>query len=182
MEDQPTASDPSGWVLQGMDGNWPGVWDARSRSLFLAQRIARLVQDNARRALAPFGLGFTEYEVLCALRVSPPPHAMLPSALYDAVLISSGGLTKVLKALEAGGLITRPRGEGDARTRPVALTAQGIARVEKATAAVTALDAAHLRDAFDAPEAFERLERDLRKVAAALEAGRRRDAADARET
>lgn len=169
MAKERTGSVPAGDILDGIEDNWPGSWDTRSRSLLMAQRIGRLAQDRARRSLEAYRLGFTEFEVLCALRSAPPPHRLLPSALYDRVLISSGGLTKVLKSLEAAGLIARPSGEGDARTRPVALTADGVALAERAAGTVFSADAEALDAAALAPEDWERLETLLRAVTAALE-------------
>lgn len=169
MTAEMTGSAPAGDVIGELDGNWPGPWTARSRSLLLAQRIARLAQDRARRALVDFGLGFTEFEVLCALRSAPPPHRLLPSVLYDRVLISSGGLTKVLKALESGGLVERPPGEVDARTRPVALTGKGIGLVERAAEAVFGADAEVLETAALSVDDWDRLEAHLHAVTLALE-------------
>jgi DNA-binding MarR family transcriptional regulator len=129
-----------------MRENWPEAVTPQSECAIKAQRLAALLQDWAQQSLAPFGLGFTEFEMLCALRAHPAPHRMLPSALYDALLISSGGLTKVLKGLEARGLVSRPAPCGDRRCRPVALTGDGRALVEAAMAEVQRADEARLRD------------------------------------
>jgi DNA-binding MarR family transcriptional regulator len=131
-------------VLSNMQRNWPEAVDPQSVCILKAQRLAALVQEGARQALVPFRLSFTEFEMLCALRSQPAPHEVLPTALYDALLISSGGLTKVLKALEARGLVARPPRSGDRRRRPVTLTEEGRAVVEQAMAAVQWLDAERL--------------------------------------
>ncbi|MCW2309264.1 MarR family winged helix-turn-helix transcriptional regulator [Rhodobium gokarnense] len=128
-----------------LEAHWPETATAEHASVVLCQRVARLLDESARRALAPHGLGFTEFEVLAALRSAPAPHDMIPSELYEAVLISSGGLTKVMKGLEARGLIERPTcaANDDRRRRPIRLTAAGQALVEKAIAVL--LDAYHRR-------------------------------------
>jgi DNA-binding MarR family transcriptional regulator len=60
----------------------------------------------------------------------PAPNELLPTELYGAVLMSSGGLTKVLRGLEKRGLIAR--GKADRRSKPVRLTAKGRALAERA--------------------------------------------------
>jgi DNA-binding MarR family transcriptional regulator len=128
-------------TLANLRANWPAVVTPQTACIIAIQRAAALLQANARMALSPFGLSFTEFEILAALRSSPPPHELIPTALYDALLISSGGLTKVLKALENRGLIARPARPGDRRRRPIALTAAGRNLAETAMAAMQAKDA-----------------------------------------
>ena len=41
------------------------------------------------------------------LRSVPSPYELTPTELYDAVLLSSGGMTKVLRRLETRGLVSR---------------------------------------------------------------------------
>ena len=169
MDGDDTQMYPAARVLDGIGENWPGPWTARSRSLLLVQRLARLVQENARIVLQPHGLGFTEFEVLCALRAAPPPHRLLPTALYDAVLVSSGGLTKILKSLEAAGLITRPPSDGDGRTHPVELTRKGALLSEAAMTEIVAVDAARLKSSGMAQADYEVLEDRLSGMVAAME-------------
>ena len=66
------------------------------------------------------------------LRGMPAPNELLPTELYGAVLMSSGGLTKVLRGLEKRGLIARGEGKADRRSKPVRLTAKGRALAERA--------------------------------------------------
>lgn len=91
-------------TLGNMRENWPEAVSPQSGCVIMIQRLAALSRKNARAALASYGLGFIELEILAALRPSPSPHKLLPSALYKAPLISSGGLTKALNAGKA-----RPR-------------------------------------------------------------------------
>ncbi|MBB4305336.1 DNA-binding MarR family transcriptional regulator [Rhodobium orientis] len=128
-----------------LEAHWPESRTAEHASVVLCQRVARLLDETARRALSPLDLSFTEFEVLAALRSGPPPHEMIPSELYEAVLISSGGLTKVMKGLEARELIERPTcaANDDRRRRPIRLTAAGRALAENAIAML--LDAYHGR-------------------------------------
>lgn len=112
-------------TLANIRSNWQSIASPQMECFLLVQRVARLLRENAQSSIAPLGLSFTEFEVLAALRACAPPHSLLPTELYEAMLISSGGLTKVLKALEAEKLIARPEHSGDKRQRPVALLAKG---------------------------------------------------------
>ena len=137
--------------------NWPQALTVAAECVLMAQRLAALMQESARRALAPHDLSLSEFEVLSALRSTPEPHTLDPSALYDALLLSSGGVTKVLKALEARGLIARPESSGDRRRRPVTLTPAGRALAEVAMAEVMRADAARLANACLSDADFRRL-------------------------
>lgn len=128
-------------TVERMRRNWPEVSaDQAGRIMTLTRRV-RLIQDAAQAALQPFRLTRSEFELLAALRSHAPPHRLTPSDLYDAMLMSSGGLTKVLKGLEARGLVSRPAGDGDGRSRPVELTQVGCDLVERAMPAVQAAEA-----------------------------------------
>lgn len=159
-------------VLAQMRENWPEAANGQSPSIIAIQRLAALLRGNAERTLAQFDLGFTEFETLAALRASAPPHELLPSSLYDAILISSGGLTKVLKALEGRELVSRPRGSGDARRRPIRLTRKGKTLAEKGMAAMKAEDARLIGDALSSDAACRDLKGRLFAILAALEGAR----------
>jgi DNA-binding MarR family transcriptional regulator len=76
--------------------------------------------------------------VLATLRGLPPPCELTPTELYGAVLISSGGLTKVLYGLEQRGLISRVADDTDGRSRRVRLTPAGRALAERTLATLQA--------------------------------------------
>jgi len=69
---------------------------------------ALLVGRNRMQPLfAKFGLQQGEFDVLATLRRSGDPYTLTPTALYDATMISSGGMTDRLDRLENAGLIER---------------------------------------------------------------------------
>ena len=170
--------DPVAVVFRRVGDNWPDMMTPQLALAVMVQRLARLAQDMTRDTLAPFGLSVTEFEVLAALRSHPRPHRVMPSQLYDAVLISSGGLTKVLKGLEARPLIERPMAEGDGRLRPIELTAAGRGAVEQAMRAVQAVDAPVFVDPIERADDAERFGQTLARLLGAAEArrGRRTEA------
>ncbi|QID19553.1 MarR family transcriptional regulator [Nitrogeniibacter mangrovi] len=113
-------------------------------------RLRDLIFENAQREMARFDLSAAEYSVLATLRKTPAPHALRPSDIYKGMLLSSGGLTKVLKSLEQRELIERTDDPDDRRGSIVHLTDTGIAFAEDAMRAVIGSDIALLRRVADA--------------------------------
>lgn len=88
-------------------------------------RLEGLVMDAANSALAPYGLKFQEYGVLATLRVQGAPYCLTPSQLQAALLFTSGGLSNLIKRLEANGWVERTDDPNDGRGVLVSLTAKG---------------------------------------------------------
>ncbi len=149
--------------------NWPDAASPQMECLLLIQRVARLLKENAQEVVSTFELSFTEFEVLAALRASQPPHKLLPTELYDAMLISSGGLTKVLKSLEMQGLISRPDHCGDRRQRPVALLPKGRRLAERGLKMILAADEEATMAASMTDANFRRVAAMLLRLASSLE-------------
>jgi DNA-binding MarR family transcriptional regulator len=83
---------------------------------------------------ARHGLTPAEFDVLATLRRSPPPCELTPSKLRASLVITSGGLTKVMRQLEARKLVARSQQRLDQRVKPVKLSPSGKRLVEKAMA------------------------------------------------
>lgn len=150
--------------------HWPMAAAPTAQLMMRVYRLGGLVLENATDAIAARGLSFTEFEVLATLRGVAPPHELLPTELYSAVLISSGGLTKVLHALEGRKLITRGESKTDKRAKPVRLTAKGRALAERVMAEVLRSDGALIASGLSDAE-IEKLTGLLRKLLAKLEPG-----------
>src|SRR5262245_37174792 len=90
------------------------------------QRASRLLEREIDKELAGFGLTVAEFNALCALRRAGPPYRLSPKRLSEALLYSSGGLTKLLERLEARGMITRDADPNDGRGVLVSLTPDGM--------------------------------------------------------
>jgi len=80
--------------------------------------------------VAEQGLTWAQSDTLVVLRLAPPPHVLRPSQMYDAIQVTSGGMTKVLKGLVAQGMVRRLADPRDARSQMVALTDAGKTRIE----------------------------------------------------
>lgn len=84
------------------------------------------------RTLAKHRLKYPAFAVLATLRVEGAPYRMSPKALLDSLILTSGGLSNLLRRLEKAGYIRRMADETDGRGVIVELTEQGRCIVEPA--------------------------------------------------
>ena len=112
-------------------------------------RLRDVIFENAQREMAEFELSPAEYSVLATLRKTPAPHRLKPSDIYKGMLLSSGGLSKVLKTLEERGLVLREDDRDDRRGSLVRLSPAGVELSERAMKAVIGSDIAMLNRVAD---------------------------------
>jgi DNA-binding MarR family transcriptional regulator len=98
-------------------------------------RVGLLVDAFQHRCLDGFGLNFIDFSVLRVLQLAGPPYRMTPTELSEVVLRSSGGMTQILDRLERAGLVERASDPGDRRKVVVALSDDGVATAQRASAA-----------------------------------------------
>lgn len=144
---------------------WDASLDPEVVPLFLELHWAQARSlDSMRPLLLKHRLSMAEFDVLATLRNAPSPHEMTPSAIQGEVVITSGGLSKVMLQLDARGLVERPRFKDDMRVKPVRLTPLGRQSIETAMAEMIGVTGAWIKKALDAAE-IRRLTKLLRKVA-----------------
>jgi DNA-binding MarR family transcriptional regulator len=148
--------------------HWPEAVTPIAHLMMRVYRFGGLVQASSMKRAGTYGLSPAEFEVLVTLRGVARPHKLMPTELYGAVLMSSGGLTKVLQGLERRGLITRAEGKVDRRSKPVRLTAKGRALAERAMSDVLETSRRLIRSGLSEAE-IEWLTKLLRKVLNVLE-------------
>jgi len=106
-----------------------------TRAMQVVGQLGTVAQLMARDWLNPlfaeYGLQPGEFDVLATLRRSGAPYALTPTALYEAAMLSSGGMTNRIDRLETAGLIERQKHPTDRRGVLVALTPQGLALIER---------------------------------------------------
>ncbi len=73
----------------------------------LSEAAERVMRDHFNPLFADAGLQPGEFDVLATLRRSGVPYILSPTRLYEATMISSGGMTNRLDRLESAGLIER---------------------------------------------------------------------------
>ena len=96
----------------------------------LAEAAQMIARDHLNPLFARFGLHPGEFDVLATLRRSGAPYALMPTALYEAAMISSGGMTNRIDRLEKAGLIERRKHPTDRRGTLVGLTGKGHSLIE----------------------------------------------------
>ncbi len=94
-------------------------------------RLAVLLLEELEPVFAAHDLSGGEFDVLAALRRAGRPYRLTPSELSRALIVTSGGLTRRLHALEGRGLIGRDVDPDDKRSTPVVLTPTGLHLVEE---------------------------------------------------
>ena len=98
-------------------------------------RIARLAKHLDRSVLATvseFGLNLGDFDVLATLLCS---GQLSPTALFNALMISSGTITHRIDRLEQAELVKRIPDPNDRRGTLIALTETGLKLIEQAVEA-----------------------------------------------
>ena len=132
----------------------------------LSDAVELVMRDHMNPLFAAAGLQPGEFDVLATLRRSGAPYMLSPTKLYEAAMISSGGMTNRLDRLERAGFVARRPDPNDRRGKLIALTDAGkqvidatigrhVANEERLLAALT-------------PKEQEQLNQLLRKLIAAL--------------
>ncbi|QEN87503.1 MarR family transcriptional regulator [Labrys sp. KNU-23] len=91
----------------------------------LSDASERVLRDHMNPLFATAGLQPGEFDVLATLRRSGEPYMLSPTRLYEAAMISSGGMTNRLDRLERAGLVERLPDPNDRRGKLIALTEAG---------------------------------------------------------
>lgn len=88
-------------------------------------RLSAAFDALLRPTFAAAELGNGDFDVLAALRRRGKPYELTPGELSQAMLVTTGAVTKRLDRLERQGLVVRAVTPGDARGRLVSLTRAG---------------------------------------------------------
>lgn len=126
MTDRATAASAQ-WRRERPDLD-PFPMEVLGRLFEAAQAIGR---ERINPLFARFQLQPGEFDVLATLRRSGEPYALTPTALYEALMISSGGMTNRIDRLETARLIERRKHPTDRRGTLVALSDRGKAVIDE---------------------------------------------------
>ncbi len=148
--------------------NWPEGYSSSEEVMLRLYHTALRHTEEMQRFLIQFGLSTAEFVTLRVLRREPAPHVMTPSALHETLVMSPGGITKVLKQLEAKGFVSRMSDHADKRRYLVQLTPAGKAKITKVQQAVRQFDGELLGGVLGERDQ-ERLAQLLRKLLVSLE-------------
>jgi DNA-binding MarR family transcriptional regulator len=97
----------------------------------LGEAAQLIAHDHLNPLFAQHGLQPGEFDVLATLRRSGAPYALTPTALYEATMMSSGGMTNRIDRLESAGLAERRKNPDDRRGTLVTLTLKGLALIDE---------------------------------------------------
>jgi DNA-binding MarR family transcriptional regulator len=123
-----------------MSENWPEMTSAETDVVLGIIRFNDLIREGTDKALAAFNLSRGAFEALATLRSLPEPRQLTPTELSESILISTGGMTKILINLGSNGLIERVSHRGDKRSKLVKLTPAGKSMAERAMKEVVRQD------------------------------------------
>lgn len=141
-------------LVRRMNTNWHEASTTENAVILSLVRLTDLGLEKSRAKLSPLGLTQAAFEVLITLRSLAPPRQLTPTELQKSILITSGGMTKVLHQLEQQNYIERKENPEDGRSMFVLLTDAGAAYAEQAMAEVAKGDREVLLTAFT-PEELE---------------------------
>lgn len=96
-------------------------------------RVGKRLEQIGLESLKPFQLGWSEHDLLAALRRRGSPYAATPGELLDELFITSGALTACTNRLIDRGLVFRAKSKKDSRSRIIALTTDGFHFIDKVT-------------------------------------------------
>jgi DNA-binding MarR family transcriptional regulator len=116
--------------------HWPETATPETEFILGLIRLNDVIASRTNEITGGFGLTPAGFETLVTLRSLPEPRQLTPNELQKSILVTSGGMTKVLHQLEANGWIERTSHGQDKRSKLVKLTASGKARIEDCMTAV----------------------------------------------
>lgn len=89
-----------------------------------------VIRERQTPLFARHGLQHGEFDVLATLRRSGERDGLTPTALFEAAMMSSGGMTARIDRLEKAGLVERRPHPGDRRATLVRLTDKGFTLID----------------------------------------------------
>lgn len=103
-------------------------------------RLSEIFMNAMNRNMSRFGIKYSQYAIVGTLRAVGKPYRMSPSELRNTLMITSGGLSNLLRKVELQGLIRRNDDPADGRGVIVELTQKGFELSESAMEAQAELE------------------------------------------
>ena len=94
-------------------------------------RVYRQLDARLAEILRPYGLRYSEFDVLATLLRSGDPYELTPTELQQAVVLTSGAMTALLDRLTRQGLVARSQNKEDGRSKTAKLTPKGVQLASK---------------------------------------------------
>ena len=127
-----TASDRVAGVQQEWRRERPDLDPAPQGVIGRLHRVAGLLTEQLVAVYARHGLTEGDFDVLATLRRAGAPFERTPGELAQHTMVTTGGMSKRIDRLEQAGLVSRRASSSDGRSRVVALTPEGVERIDAA--------------------------------------------------
>lgn len=95
-------------------------------------RLEKVIRPLLNATFAEHDLESWEFDVLATLLRNGAPHQLTPGQLLDSMMITSGAMTNRIDRLEQRGFVARVEDPSDGRRVLVALTPEGMAKIDAA--------------------------------------------------
>jgi DNA-binding MarR family transcriptional regulator len=122
-------SDPEADPIERMQRAWqrerPGTPVAAMGILTRVRYVAKLLDDDQRRALAHLDVDASTRDLLSTLRRAGPPYRLSPGAIAKQSLLTAGAVTQRIARAERQNLVRRHPDDRDGRGVVVELTQAG---------------------------------------------------------
>lgn len=126
----------------------------------------KVAHAKAHQVWDRHGMTPAEFDVLATLRNAENKHELTPGEIQARVLITSGGLTKVIHLLEEKAYVVRLVDKEDSRIKPVRLTSAGNRFITKVMRDLADATGSWMRSILQADE-IQQVTQALRKIAEA---------------
>ena len=126
--------DPLAEAFRQWEARWPAQAD-RMAAVTSVMRVQQLLLARVEEALKPFGLTFAAYETLRLLAFARS-GALPMGKLGVRLMVHPAAVTNAVSKLEQRGLVQRQMSPQDRRVVLAAITDEGRALADKATAAL----------------------------------------------
>ncbi|RFA11584.1 MarR family transcriptional regulator [Subtercola boreus] len=128
----PESTDSVDAIVDAWKRERPDLDFAPLQVLSRVWRLSRHLDRARRTSFGTSELDSWEFDVLSALRRAGSPYQLSPKALLEETLVSSGTMTNRIDRLVSRGLVERRTSPRDGRGILVTMTADGLARVDRA--------------------------------------------------
>src|SRR6218665_3032379 len=88
-------------------------------------RLSEMFMSAMNANLTRFGVKYSSYAIVATLRAFGPPYRMSPTQLQNTLMITSGGVSNLIRKVESQGYIRRLVDPNDGRGTIVELTDEG---------------------------------------------------------
>jgi DNA-binding MarR family transcriptional regulator len=130
--DASIANDRVGAGIERWRREFPDIDSSAKAVVGRLLHLSELFRAAIDEPLSRHRLTYPSFAVLATLRVQGKPYRMSPKMLLDTLILTSGGLSNLLRRLEKAGYVHRMSDEADARGVIVELTPLGRKVVEPA--------------------------------------------------